>query len=81
MSSAGVTPRHVGAAPAAVRDLLLKVKEYERLTVQAAVNHSAAAAVSALVRNPLVAQEQIATEVLSDYTQAFGEQMGLQRYG
>lgn len=81
VSSAGVTPRHVGRAPAAVRDLLQKVKEYERLTVQAAVNHSAAAAVSALVRNPLVAQEKIATQVLSDYVQAFGEQMGLERYG
>ena len=81
VSSAGVTPRQVGPAPAAVRDLLQKVKEYERLTVQAAVSHSAAAALSALVRNPLVAQQEIATAVLSDYVQAFGGQMGLQRYG
>ena len=45
------------------------------------MNHSAAAAVTALVRNPLVAQEEIVIEVLSDYVQAFGEQMGLERYG
>ncbi|MBV9074967.1 MAG: 6-phospho-beta-glucosidase [Acidobacteria bacterium] len=77
VSSKGVTPARVGNAPQAVKDLLRQVKEYERLTVQAAVNHSEAAAVSALVTNPLVVQEKVATEVLSDYMQAFGNEMGL----
>ena len=77
VSSAGVTPSRVGHAPQAVKDLLQQVKEYERLTVQAAVNHSAAAAVTALVKNPLVARQEAATEVLSEYVQAFGNQMGL----
>jgi alpha-galactosidase/6-phospho-beta-glucosidase family protein len=63
-----------------VKDLLRQVKEYERLTVQAAMDHSAAAAVTALVKNPLVAREEAATEVLADYVQAFGNQMGLQPY-
>jgi 6-phospho-beta-glucosidase len=77
VSSTGVTPRRVGHAPRAVTDLLLQVKEYERLTVEAAVNHSEAAAVAALVKNPLVAREHAATQVLSEYVQAFGNQMGL----
>jgi 6-phospho-beta-glucosidase len=77
VSSAGVTPRQVGLAPQAVKDLLLEVKEYERLTVEAAVKHSEAVAVTALIKNPLVGREKAATEVLSDYVQTFGTQMGL----
>lgn len=77
VSSTGVTPSRVGHAPQAVKELLRQVKEYERLTVQAAVNHSEAVAVTALVQNPLVAREKAATEVLSEYVQVFGSQMGL----
>ncbi len=80
VSSAGVTPRQVGHAPQGVRDLLRQVKRYERLTVEAAVNHSPAAAVRALVENPLVASEKTASEVLSGYVHAFGHQMGLQQH-
>jgi 6-phospho-beta-glucosidase len=78
VSSAGVKPRKVGRAPAAVRDLLLQVKQYERLTVRAAVNHSGDAALAALATNPLVGRKEVAAEVLSDYVQAFGDQMQLQ---
>ncbi len=77
VSSAGVTPRQVGRAPKSVRQLLLQVKEYERLTVEAAVTHSETVAVAALVKNPLVARENTATLVFSEYAQAFGKQMGL----
>jgi len=56
---------------------LLQVKEYERLTVEAAVTHSETAAVAALVKNPLVARENTATLVFSQYVQAFGKLMGL----
>ena len=80
VSSVGVVPRKVGRAPHVVRDLLVQVKEYERLTVRAAVNHSNGAAARALIRNPLVGREQTASEVLSAYIQAFGEQMGLQQH-
>jgi 6-phospho-beta-glucosidase len=77
VSCSGVTPRRVGHAPETVKELLLQVKEYERLTVAAAVNHSKVVAVTALVKNPLVAREKAATQVLSEYVQAFGKQMGL----
>jgi 6-phospho-beta-glucosidase len=79
VSSAGVIPEKVGRAPEAVRDLLVRVKEYERLTVRAAVDHSNAAAINALIKNPLVAEPQLAHEVLSDYVKAFGDEMRLAR--
>lgn len=50
----GPLPLHVGAAPDAVRDLLVRVKGYERATVRAALSGERALAVSALAMNPLV---------------------------
>lgn len=67
----------VGHAPEAVRPLLMRVKEYERLTVQACVEHSKEAAVTALEKNPLVERRDVAGKVLAEYVRAFGEQMGL----
>jgi len=78
VSSSGVKPHKVGRAPAAVRDLMLRVKEYERLTVRASVSESRQAALAALTTNPLVGSKQLAGEVLSEYVQAFGDQMHLQ---
>src|SRR5690606_5461308 len=48
----GALPLLAGAAPAAVRDLLVQVKEYERLTVAAALARDPELAVRALARNP-----------------------------
>ena len=47
-------------SPSAVRDLILQVKEYERLTIRAAVERSESLAVGALARNPLVAGPDLA---------------------
>jgi 6-phospho-beta-glucosidase len=78
VSSSGVQVPPVGHAPEAVLPLLLQVKEYERLTVRASVEHSSEAALAALMKNPLVAQPQVAREVLVEYINAFGPQMKLQ---
>ena len=78
VSSNGVKVRPVGYAPEAVRALLLQMKEYERLTVEASVQHSREKALAALERNPLVGQPEVARKILADYVQAFGEQMRLQ---
>jgi 6-phospho-beta-glucosidase len=78
VSSSGIKPRHVGRAPEVVRALLLQVKDYERLTVRASVDHSNEAALAALVKNPLVGRREVAHDLLSDYLQAFGDQMHLQ---
>lgn len=56
----GAQPMHVGPAPLAVRDLMVQVKEYERLTIRAAVDGSASLAVDALARNPIVAGPDLA---------------------
>lgn len=78
VSSAGVKAGAVGHAPEAVRALLLQVKEYERLTVRAAVDHSREAAREALMKNPLVGRGELAEQVLSDYIREFSREMKLQ---
>ncbi|MFZ0879398.1 MAG: hypothetical protein WA002_07880, partial [Candidatus Acidiferrales bacterium] len=78
VSSRGVHAPPVGRAPEAVRPLLLQVKEYERLTVRASVEHSRKFALAALEKNPLVGRPDVAQEVLAEYVQAFGKQMKLQ---
>jgi 6-phospho-beta-glucosidase len=77
VSSSGVQVPPVGRAPEAVRALLLQMKEYERLTARAAVEHSPEIALAALEKNPLVGEPE-AEGVLTDYLQAFGPQMQLQ---
>jgi 6-phospho-beta-glucosidase len=78
VSSQGVQACSVGCAPAAVRSLLLQVKEYERLTVRASVEHSNEMALAALEKNPLVSQREVAEQLLAEYVEAFGHQMRLQ---
>jgi len=78
VSSRGVHVPAVGRAPEAVRPLLLQVKEYERLTVRASVEHSRELALAALEKNPLVGRRDVAQQVLAEYLQAFGQQMKLQ---
>ena len=78
VSSHGVEVPPVGRAPEAVRSLLLQVKEYERLTVRASVEHSRELALAALEKNPLVADPKVAREVLAEYVHEFGQQMKLQ---
>jgi 6-phospho-beta-glucosidase len=60
----GALPLHVGAAPEAVRPLLTQVKEYERLTVAAALDGSPESARRALATNPLVGNEDLAGRLI-----------------
>lgn len=62
----GARPLHVGRAPGQVRPLLARVKEYERLTVAAALSPSVDAAVHALASNPLVPTPEIAARLVAD---------------
>ena len=61
----GPRPLHVGRVPDAVRGLLTRVKEYERLTARAAVSRDPDAAGEALARNPLVPTPDAAREILA----------------
>ena len=60
----GALPLHVGRAPDAVRELLVKVKTYERLTVQAALGRDREAAQQALAANPLVPDADTAARLI-----------------
>ncbi len=77
VSSSGVRVLPVERAPNAVRPLLLQMKEYERLAVRASVEHSREFALAALEKNPLVGRQDVAQKVLTEYLQAFGQQMKL----
>lgn len=77
VSSAGAKPRPCGSAPDSVRALLLRVKEYERMTVEASIKGSYDAALAALEMNPLVGQTSVARAVLDEFIEAFGGMMGI----
>lgn len=66
----GARPLAVGAVPAAVQSLLFGVKEYERLTVQAALEGSLARATDALAANPLVPDRDCARQLAEEYKAA-----------
>jgi 6-phospho-beta-glucosidase len=66
----GAKPLAVGAIPAQVRSLLLRVKEYERLTAKAALEGSSKIAVEALAANPLVGERRLAEKLGSEYLRA-----------
>jgi 6-phospho-beta-glucosidase len=61
----GALPVHVGPVPDTVRDLVMKVKSYERATVAAGLSQSTRDAVAALTENPLVADERTAAAIVS----------------
>ena len=61
----GAHPLAIGALPASVCDLVLRVKKYERLTVAAAASGSAADAERALAANPLVRDSARAAQLVS----------------
>jgi 6-phospho-beta-glucosidase len=61
----GAHPLAVGPVPASVRDLLLQVKDYERLTVAAAASGAAEDAGRALAANPLIGDRDHATRLVA----------------
>jgi 6-phospho-beta-glucosidase len=61
----GAHPLAVGPVPSAVRDLLLQVKSYERLTVAAAASGAPQDAERALAANPLIGDRGRATRLVA----------------
>jgi 6-phospho-beta-glucosidase len=59
---------HVGALPAAVRQLTTRVKAYERATVAAAQSMDRASLVGALAQNPLVPSAAVASQLVEELT-------------
>jgi alpha-galactosidase/6-phospho-beta-glucosidase family protein len=62
----GARPQRVGSLPDAVSGLVHQVKEYERLTVRAALGGRRSQAVDALARNPLVPNVATAARLVDD---------------
>ena len=62
----GARALHVGRVPQRVMPLLQRVKEYERLTVRAALAQNMAAAEEALAHNPLVPDQRTAKRLVAD---------------
>ena len=63
----GPRPRRMGSLPAPVRDLVLRVKAYERATIAAALNRSWRDAVAALALHPLVPSPDIAGKMAEEF--------------
>jgi 6-phospho-beta-glucosidase len=61
----GPRPRPVGALPAQVRDLVLRVRRYERMTIDAAFGDREAR-VDALALNPLVPSRDVAEQLVDE---------------
>jgi 6-phospho-beta-glucosidase len=62
----GARPLAIGTLPEQVRNLILSVKTYERLTIRAAVERSMELATLGLAINPLVGDWDAAQELLQD---------------
>ena len=66
----GARPVAAGRLPGQIRDLLLQVKEFERLTVDAALEGSRSRAIEALTANPLVKRSELAKNLVDAYRSA-----------
>lgn len=69
-----IQPCTVGEIPLHCLGLISRVKAYEQLTIQAAVEGSEVKAVEALTLHPLVADEKIAIQIVSGFKKAFGNE-------
>lgn len=61
----GARPLHVRPVPDHARDLIVRVKEYERLTIDAALTRSTETAERALTVNPLVGEPALARRLVA----------------
>lgn len=66
----GPLPIAVGTVPDSVKGLIQSVKQYERLTVSAAVTGDYDEALFALTVHPLVCSQALAKSILDDYLEA-----------
>lgn len=66
----GAHPLTAGHLPDGIRPLVLQVKEYERLTVEAALSGSAAMARKALSANPVIDSFDQASRIVDEYLAA-----------
>lgn len=63
----GARPLAAGRLPDQIRDLFFQVKEFERITVDAALRGSRSLAIEALSANPLVGHRELAEKLVLEY--------------
>jgi 6-phospho-beta-glucosidase len=63
----GMRPLAAGELPAEARELVVRVKEVERLTIRAAAEGSRALALEAIAHHPLVPSTAVAEQILAGY--------------
>jgi len=68
-----IRPIAIGSVPDHALGLMKRVKEYERLTVEATVTGSYATALKALALHPLVPSYGVARQILDDYIEQHGD--------
>jgi 6-phospho-beta-glucosidase len=73
LSQAAVRPVAIGSVSDHALGLMKQVKEYERLTVEAALSGSYTLALKALALHPLVRSFEVARCILDDYIRAHGD--------
>jgi len=67
-----IQPCNIGKIPLHCLGLLARVKAYEEMTIQAAIEGSEQKAIEALVIHPLVSDEKIARTIVSRFQSEFG---------
>ncbi len=67
MGPDGPHPQSSGSMPRKIEGLVLSIKEYERLTVEAAVTGNRERAVEALIAYPLVPSYRVAKQLVDEY--------------
>jgi 6-phospho-beta-glucosidase len=68
-----VRPVAIGSVPDHALGLMKRVREYERLAVEAAVARSYPTALKALALHPLVPSYGVARQILDDYVEQHGD--------
>ena len=68
-----IRPMAMGPIPDSALGLMKQVKEYERLTIEAAISGSYRLALKALALHPLVPTYEVAKRILDDYIEAHGD--------
>ena len=79
LGSNGALPLATGRPPGSVAGLLGEVKQYERLTVRAALEGSLAQAVEALAANPLIRSRSLAAELMAAFRALHPQLLGYLR--
>jgi 6-phospho-beta-glucosidase len=72
----GVHPLKIGAIPEPQELLMRSVKQYERLTVEAALTRSRRTAMLALMAHPLVLSYSLAETLVDEYLDAHRAHVG-----